>query len=421
MKKLRVKAATFKLCTTIFASLCMIGLLYQNVEISKNYLKYEVVSDIKLVLPEDNPINNFANICFDLQEVMNKSRYHEIIKKYIPKQRPRFNSRKEWGRVRNWKMGDRLDVAIKPEAIVRFPRISALDNVQLFTLQRSICYQVNISFEGLYTELSLMSDTVKGSTAFWISMSQEVPLVDAKRLNEHSSSILTANVSTIVLVDSHNYYVNRLKYPYIDYCYDYEAVGLINRDNAVRNCYFNHTGFVGTGHNILKSDERLLNSVWNVNTVVYRKCEHEFHWKDCRQNTVFTRSVIQLKQLTSVKNRLPVNIDFRESQDPSFKISSKEKIDIVDYVTFMFSTVGTWLGLSVLSFDPFPFCLSAPEEKDPKEDILDQMNGLKTFREFQVEQNTKMKTFKKSSKTQLREIKSALNQIYDKINNQQNL
>ena len=42
------------------------------------------------------------------------------------------------------------------------------------------------------------------------------------------------------------------------------------------------------------------------------------------------------------------------SQDPSFAIYSKERINPIDYVTFILGTVGTWLGISMVSFNPVP-------------------------------------------------------------------
>ena len=82
MTKKEVRKLTYNVFTTIFYALCIAGLLWQVVQISENYSKFEVVSDIKFTLPESDKQIKSLNICFRIGEVMNHFLFDAIKLQY---------------------------------------------------------------------------------------------------------------------------------------------------------------------------------------------------------------------------------------------------------------------------------------------------------------------------------------------------
>ena len=82
MVKKEISKLTYGILTTILYALCSAGLLWQVTQISLNYFKFEVVSDIKIMLPESDKQNKSFNFCFYSGEVCNLTMFDNIASQY---------------------------------------------------------------------------------------------------------------------------------------------------------------------------------------------------------------------------------------------------------------------------------------------------------------------------------------------------
>ena len=332
----KMNRSLIKFGTVAYYCLCLAGLLFQEVEISENYFKFQTVSEIKLVLPEEISKPKPVNICFFNSQVLNVAKYLLLRGKYAA-------SVKDTLSVGDWSIGDRFQIAIEPKEL--FP--NHFNVTEPFILgERLTCYQINLS---TFSELCPINhESVYSVSHFLISISYALPRVEITRFIIHTSSILTPNVSTVIWIDDHEYNVTSLKYPYADDCFDYKS--MVSRDNAINLCYFNHTNNLLESQNVRLSDDQYFNATMEkTNETILSFCRQKYFRKDCKQEKVFSRSTVQKMKFYGV----PIAIMTRPSDDPSFDITSRPRIDPVDYVTFILSTVGTWFGLSILSFNPF--------------------------------------------------------------------
>lgn len=69
-----------------------------------------------------------------------------------------------------------------------------------------------------------------------------------------------------------------------------------------------------------------------------------------KKDHIFTRSFPQREPTPWTC----VLYSFHPSQDPSVSIESQPKINHIDYISFVLGVIGSWLGISVLSFNPIP-------------------------------------------------------------------
>ena len=79
MKRLKIHRSAYRASNLIFQILCITGLLFQIITISVYYFRHEIVSDIKLIQPEDVESEKSVNICFMAHEVLNHDIYSDIL------------------------------------------------------------------------------------------------------------------------------------------------------------------------------------------------------------------------------------------------------------------------------------------------------------------------------------------------------
>ena len=325
MARIRVNSVVYKLLSGSFFLLCLSGLLFQDTTISVNYFAFQVVTTIKLIQPEDVKYEKYINWCFRSDEMYNITGYDRLT------------------------MGERMAMAMNPGEMFRIGGTLhpiAKENASVYlNTPKSICFQI------AGTPIILFGAYARRVTIFEIMLSNHVPDVDANRFHPHVLN--TENdISALVTLTSYDYYVHKLKYPYTDNCFNYAIEGYYDNFDAINYCYNQRTGGnVLNNVNIYSSDSRYFNStVGSYNESVHNDCSKLFYRSDCDRNVTYTRS-----SLTTIGTGLSVTYCLKlSSQDPSFVIQSKEKIDLIDYVSFILGTFGTWLGISFLSLNPIP-------------------------------------------------------------------
>ena len=356
MKKKELNPVTYKCLMVLFQILCFCGLLYQDVQISVNYFKYDVVSEISLIRSEDTTGIKSVNFCFDLAVLHNKSKMSEKLKGDKPKS-PEVMVQT----IKNWTIRDRFSISIDPKDLIFYPGSKSIcRDVEKFILAHQfICYHFIRSDEafGCFLRMQFMENV---TSVVLVAMSDERLYVDESRYNILSLKLDLQNKTTYVMVSDHSYTLNKLKHPYVEDCFDYNRIGFRNELDATFDCYHKHSdGKVVEGETIRETDGKLLDSATEqiFNRTLFENCKNKFPKKMCNQKIIFTRSSIQAMDL-----KPQVAVVVTPSQDPSFVITSTPRIDFIDYFTFILGTVGAWLGISVLSLNPIPSLFATKSE-----------------------------------------------------------
>lgn len=359
MKKFIIPIVFYRLLSFLFFTLCLSGLVIQDLQISFNYFKYEIVSDIKLIQPEDIKRVKDVNLCFFSWELFNRTKFEHIFETEYPNEK--FKDDRS---INQWTIEQRLSIAIDQKRLFsHYGRNLDKNPIIFVSTPWFICYQIDgNSFDDI---LKISVDEIRNIRVFLVSLSDPLPYVDSHRFNIRSSIFVAPNITTIITLDSHNFFIEKLESPYLDACYDYKINGYVDRLNAIHE-YFHHitNGSLMTGQNIQEDNEKFLNSKAFLLQHIQLDsiCEKKYPKSDCYRNITFTRSSIQ-----KMEDGRDVRVVVIPSQDPSFRISSKPKIDLIDFVTFIFGTIGTWLGLSFASINPLLIFFTTPNQSKLKQ------------------------------------------------------
>lgn len=237
---------------------------------------------------------------------------------------------------------------------------------------------------------------------FGISISDILPYVDYHRLIYHffhTKPIIENKTMNVIVIDSHKYRISKLESPYTDQCFDYTNIGFFNQRDAITNCYNNLSyneilNYIA----IQKSDKRFMNSIAvdDSNITILNICENRYYKQDCIKNITFTRSTMEKT------NYIKPGLAFqnKDSQDPSFTITSKVKIDLIDYISFVLGVISSWLGISAISLNPIPHLFRFNDQED---DTFDEK-----LREKSPDVHTKLSIMR--IKKELNDIKCILQQ-----------
>lgn len=347
MAKLVIRNGTYSFLNLVYKSLCLAGLLYQVVQISVNYFQFDVVTNIAIIVPKLTHDAMGINLCFLVHQMNNESIWNRLV-------RERYKSGDGYTFVeQSLTLRDRFNMAIPPNEL--FPEHG--EKVNIFITSGLYCYQIRKTKVG---ELF----TVKGSYLQKVqflstSMSELLPNADLKQAVFQTGSIIWNETVTFFWISYQYFAIEKLQWPFIDNCFDYTQIGFDNQMDAIAKCFEstllskNHV----YGHFIYQeSDERFMNSSTTIDEddrMKIKECESKFILEDCKTKHIFIQT--QLQRMTGVNINSQFIIATKGAHAPSQKIVSKPRIDHVDFVTFIFGTLGTWIGFSFVLINPIPF------------------------------------------------------------------
>lgn len=358
MKRIKINSIAYKLLTLAYSLGCLTGLIFQVVEISNNFFKFDVVSDIKLINVDDEPMA--WNICFQADQLMNKTIFSQIMKEKYPNEEDSTN----YFHIHEWTMEDVFKVAFDPEKLfVNMSKecLAAETFITYEFIASYICYQVN-SFVNCYFEEKIIENV----QTIFTSLSESLPYVTYDRYHVINPPLIELDWSTSIELSHHQIILKKLPLPYVEDCVNYP----INQLHSKQECYANLTNKLDWKSIIRKSDEKYLNMThelscsgcWSVSGKRIdensSKCERINHNTDCTQNTVYT--TVRKQHMKSPNLTMSFSI-LLKPQNPSFSIESKPRIDNIDYFSFVLGTIGAWLGVSALSFNPVPLFVVSNE------------------------------------------------------------
>lgn len=376
MKKIPVTRFLYKCSTTLFYFICLSGLIWQITLISVNYFKYDIVSDIKVIMPRSQSKKSL-NVCFWLDQVLDYEMYVELVINHsFVNTSDRDNSDQKHGFVSNLTVGERFKLVInRSHFLLSSPgnRYEILDFIFAFYH----CYHIS-NLNPVNTIKFMTSPLVDPNTesyrvpAIYLRNATLMRIVSSpvNRLpwDEFANSEFITDIQTLgkevaFYITSFSYFTRKLKTPYVDHCVDYREFNYADKQDAISSCMnaqdLSTTNELSKAYAIARNETqyysyRIDNGLRDAN--LYRHCFYQYQNDDCERESTFTQTITK-KYLPTKETNNTILIKQISSKQPSFNIESKPMIADIDFVTFILGALGSWIGFSFLNLNPIRFVL----------------------------------------------------------------
>ena len=347
MKKKIVTKISYTFFNVIFHCLCMSGLIWQLTMISISYFSYDVVADIKIIMPENDNYERYLNFCYWGATVINYSKYENLLKLYRKDMSLRdVKSYKHDFIVYNITLQEQFDVSAS-ERIV-----DEKHNSTTFLYGDYTCRQIKSTNHRYLVKANQFNQNV---SYIFLMVSRRLPKIDTNRFLGLTHEI---NVSSYVVLSPFSFYGHKLKSPYADRCIDFNAFNFTGYNEAISSCI--DKSMVSQPRIVPEYEQRLM-KYFRSKIDLFSICE-KYMRTECHSHTIFTQLVSRSQQKKKGNETVFVyHMSMRHAHQPSFRIASKAKIEDVDLITYILGALGSWIGFSFLGFNPVPFFLKTDD------------------------------------------------------------
>ena len=351
--------------TILFHSLCLSGLIWQLTQVSITYFHYEVVSDIKFIMPEKDQFKKYLNFCFWASDTIRYDKYRKYLKKYGYENDSRID---QWGFKGDFiykflSMDEQLETVLDTEI-----EMDLMNERKAFLWTVLVCHQLN----GKNDEIAVYTRTRMNNVSYiWMSTSWYPDDYSWERNVQIKHEV---NTTSIINLAINSYYVHRLSSPFADECINFPKLHLKNKYHAMYNCTEKD------GNKTMMSQSRMVTKGDEHLTTFKRGFKHvmgdcgKYNRSECYSQTIFTQ-ILSKNTFRPKDENYYYFIAFQQSNQPSTIVRSNAKIGFVDLITYIFGALGTWIGFSFLQLNPFPHlitvvrnsvwdCKKAYKEKD---------------------------------------------------------
>ena len=354
MAKKHVSKYTYYTATIIYHALCLAGLVWQVTQISMNFFKFDVIKDINVLMPEEVKNSNLQmNICFKNYEILQYDYYIRYIVEQQFGETARRNADSKFTKrkvVASMTLDERFAITMEKRTMIH--RDQGIE----FIFDSNFCFQVNASL------VRIERKDIANVTDIGFSKGEPIPHFDPLRLI-FMSDLRSPNETILIELRSYLYDIHKLPWPYVDNCIDYQKINnKPNRFIAIADCVNEKTITRRDGLSkskiFLKGDGYGNYSIAIASRDIIEDlsidCKAEHSNFDCNQRVYLTEA--RVTEYTHYRSPI-MFVSMANDKDPSFKIISKARIDDIDYFTYIFGALGTWLGFSFIAVDPVPFFL----------------------------------------------------------------
>lgn len=346
---------------TIFYMSCWAGLIWQVLQISFLYFKFDVTSQISIIMPEKYVSTATAlNICMIKYSLVKKS-YQKLSKlrsSFVGIQPP-FHTNSEMFRVVDEEtIGTYINISTNPNQLLDGSKL--MDSIE-FIYDRFSCTQIQ-NYRQKGKKFFIKTDKIIGFGLIFVQIYFDYPNVNYDRLR----AIPRLNYPDVFL-NSHSYFIHKLEGPFSDNCFNYKNFGYFDQETAINHCV----------NDILMSSPNNYKDMIYVNIPINRNnysaslskfkpypkypyssqdsdpikyCEDKLFNADCHKEHVFTKE--QIRDNGENSNNMTALSFFQKSDFISYEIQSSPSIDHIEYVTYIFGAIGTWLGFSFMNCNP---------------------------------------------------------------------
>ena len=398
MAKVIVSKRSYYILLSIFYSLILSGLVWQITQISVNFFKFEIVSDIKVIMPEKENLPKYFNLCFVNYEVIDNDRYEKYCKaRHVKPNESNFNY--------EIPVKDRFNITQHKVSEFGYDVIRYIRNVL-------ICYHGNIT-RSYATIVKSLLPNVKVMGA---SFSQVYPMIDFERF-QFLPETNQINQSSAQLLSSNVYTMKRLQFPYTDTCIKYQYTQrasyskCMNEKTTARSEKLYQDVTIAENEGLDFLNMTIISESYKIHDT---KCDEILLHPNCYENSIFTYFNPGPAVFGTDEIKLVLVGD--ENTLPSFWIESKPRIDNIDYVTYIFGALGSWIGFSFIQLNRVGIFFQRQDIAVSNPDTNDL--PVTRNRVIKLEQLTKLKLNKCNH--DIATMKHTLDQIIQHLNEMQN-
>lgn len=360
---------SFSIKWTYYA-ICGAMFLWQSTEISINFFQFQTVSTINFVPPGKQYLSPIT-ICFYLDQVLNETKFQSI---YRDKNLSVFCLGSD---IMSCKFmvieiffttQERFDISLNSSDVVGY----YMSYRTPYILGRYICYQM-LNPRYLKKQVKEWIGDITDDTQDDIAKYNNIGYVSLDNVTmfriaiapidvlPHFEFFTTEQIEYVgknhmnLDVSSYFYRFSKLEPPYIDNCIDYKVFGYLNRQDAISTCINNmsikkrnktsRTKIFETGNDYQMSISMLI----DISDRSIEKCQKNYPNDDCSNELTYTD--YEIKNETKIGSKR-IFIKQILSTKPSYIVDNQEKIDNVDYITYIFGAAGTWFGFCFLTIEP---------------------------------------------------------------------
>lgn len=394
-QKKNVGRSCFFFSQFVYRFICFIGCTVQITQISFNYFKFQVNSNIQLSMPGKEKMKAL-NICFPNHQVIDYWKYQEIVTTKISKGEIPFNLTDEEFIIQSYlTIKERLKITFDVDQLFKLdspPQFS-----RKFIISEYICYQMytkgvkELETEWgfhhltnvLYADYKIMSILLQNVTKVYVLVAQR-PFMEfflKIKIRYYWKSFFQ------YYAKANSYKIGQLEWPYVDNCINYPRHGFKDKRDAISSCInekslatFGKVARLKEYDNLTAVDYPMAYFPWhedgNKSVLFSSECSKMYYQPDCEHETTFTSTRIALDPLFNDLQHFYLTL----SDNPSYDIQSQPKIENVDYVTYIFGALGIWFGFSFFLINPINYFLQSTKDQVTTEfrfDYQQQINYLK--------------------------------------------
>lgn len=385
----------------IFWSFCLFCLIFHVSEISLDYFAYTASAKVRLDIPQNVTLPSLS-ACWRYADVLS----NEFLTR-INQQPVNFDNSDTTGQTVN-KIQSLVTLKdindhtpqiddLYLDCIIRFPREYVIQwfkkdeckahfRIEKFVSQQFVCYRLQLTGDGSYdystVAASLAFPGMSFLFTFDINKFKQAQLVKpivhlrdtwpfrdvyfAPELRRFNTLDQQEKFTNFIYMSYQAFKYERLPPPFSTQCHHYDGT---SQDECFKRCIIQRTlqqfkllPFTELYIPRLDSvplDKQIISNYFTNEThnarllkSLEQECDHKCHWVDC-ESTFFVSVVRSLGSRDD-------GISFRANVPcyPSYQLVYQAVMPLYEYITFVLSLTGTWLGLSIFNLNPIAYVVN---------------------------------------------------------------
>lgn len=330
------------------------------------YLKYDVMRHVNIILPEDqNGNEKVIYCCFSMGGIIDYKKYSDIIANKAaaaqgtdPSMKALIFQKDSISMKKKFLMG--ATVQERFAMSIPISKLSRVCEGNEFIIGSKTCYRFNCG------HLLLEQSYIANVTAISVSIGDAFTGYDSRRAQtirrESEKSIIADVVSNV-------YSGSKLPFPYTDSCVDWASFGFKNRHGAISECInamtIDKSKMISDKMIIHKSQTNYFNYPINYTSDMHamKQCLGGYDFQDCRYRIFVTR-VAESKEVHTISGTM---LNLAPDTDPSFAVRSDPKITRFEYFASILTSMCIWLGMFAILFNPVK-CFCKPNSNTSETD-----------------------------------------------------
>lgn len=356
MAKLTIPSSCYYSLSAVYFSLCLFGFVYQVGLEAMEFFKFDVFKQVNIILPEYYYSNDrVLYVCFHMEEIIDHKKYSDVIANKASAAQGNDPSIGKIIVAKDTTLMKRMFLEKYLTVKQRFEVAPSLSDTEScsdkeYVIGSKTCYSFSCN------QSQLTPRHVENVSVIHVSVGDAFTPYDIRRAQK---IFLDATKTTIADIKSNTYSGLKLKYPYVDNCYDYKSLGYNDRKDARSHCIkqlsIEKTQMVPKEFIVQISDSNNSNYKINFssnNTDYNLQCYRRHRYPDCSYQIFLTQVAVG----TNPKMSSDVQLNMVLDTDPSLTTRSYPRISHHDFLVYTLTVTCIWLGIFGILFNPIKCC-----------------------------------------------------------------